>query len=242
MPKVTKFRCALVALILTTTVPASFLIQSASASTAACGDECSSPSNESLGSGEVLTVSGSNVEMAAASTTSSAQDWIPENEGSVSDAVNYQLISSKYAWQYSGDSVYEYQYAPDGVSSGQCLAANDTTYSTDAGLGDDTQDISVMLYPCGTSTETLWILDATGVSNGYEDLINADQEGTCTASGDCSLNTPFSNPAVLTVSGKQLVVAPITSTSGVVSATQSWANYTTAAAQVARAKASARKS
>lgn len=240
MSKVTKFYCVVAALILAAAVPASILIQSAGASTAACGIECTSPYNDS--SGEVLTVSGSSVEMAAASTTSSAQDWIPEQGQNVATAVDDQLISAKYQWLYYTDFVYEYQYAPDGVTSGQCLAANDTTYANDATLGDDTPDIPVTLAPCGQSAETLWILDGTGAPNGYEDLISADQEGSCTASGSCALATPFSDPAVLTVgSGGKLEVVQLTETSGVVSATQAWANYETAA-QVARAKSTARKS
>jgi len=112
---------ATVALVLVAaTVPGSLL--SAGASTTACGSACTSPSVQSLGTGEVLAVSSTNVVMSAASTTNSAEDWTPEQEGVVSNAVSAGVLSAKLDMLYSTDTLVEYQYAPDGVPSDECLA------------------------------------------------------------------------------------------------------------------------
>jgi len=103
-----------------TIVPVS--LESAGASTAACGTWCTSPYNQAAGSGEVLTVSGNSVVMATASTTSSTQDWTPEYEGDVTDAAGAGVAAQKLTLLYGDSSVYEFQYAPNGVPSDTCLS------------------------------------------------------------------------------------------------------------------------
>ena len=78
-------------------------------------------------------MSGSSVDMSAASTTSSTQDWTPEQEGDVANAVAAGVLSQKLNMLYSTDQLVEFQYAPNGVPSDKCLA---NTASDTIGLGE----------------------------------------------------------------------------------------------------------
>jgi hypothetical protein len=204
---------------------------SAEASTTACGSACASPWNESLGSGEVLAVSGSSVEMAAASTTNSAEDFTPEEEGGVTAAEQAGIISPKLNFQYSNDSVFEFQYAPDGVPKNECLADG---YGSVATINTEgtyyAPSLTVTLQPCGITAATLWIPDNDGTGNEPCDLINAGYEAAysygyqnyddTTSQGYTS---PFAEPTVLTVnSSGDVVLAPLSEIGGVVSPTQEW--------------------
>jgi hypothetical protein len=222
---------------------------SAGASTTECGPGCTSPYNESVGSSEVLTVSGSSVELAAASTTDSAQDWTVESEGAVSTAVSAGVLSARLNMLYSGDTVVEYQYAPDGVPSGNCLSDSDEELE-DTGTSADgayyyAPTLTVTLAPCGTTAQSLWILDATNAGDGYVDLINAGYQtfyqygfsgdadtnfsytsGLSTYNYDGGFASPFAEPTVLTVnSSGKVVLAQLSELGGVVSTTQMWADY-----------------
>jgi hypothetical protein len=208
-------------------IPGSVLSGSAAASTSVCGGDCTSPSVESLGTGEVLTVSGSNVEMATANTTSTTQDWTPVFEGDVTNAAEAGVVSSKLEMNYGGDTLVEFQYVPGGVPSDSCLA--DTA---NAGV-DDTYfyaQLSVGLATCGTTSQSLWILDAANEGDGYVDLINAGYEAWYTyeapnnSSAD-SYTSLFAEPEVLTVSGSKVELAPLSELGGVVSSSQLWAAW-----------------
>lgn len=244
MSTTAKFYFGGAAVLLLAIAPVSFLTLSAGASTTACGSACTSP--EPLDSSDALTVSGSTVELAAASTTNTGQDWTPQDEGTVGSATSLGLISSKFAWQYSGDQVYEFQYAPGGVASGKCLAANDQEYanesSTDAGYTSTA--IPVILEQCGVDSSTLWIEDTPSAApSGYLNLISADQVGWCgipEGSDNCALASPFAEPGVLTVSGSTLEVSPLSEIGGAVPASQLWGNTASAAEEALRAKADLR--
>jgi hypothetical protein len=207
-------------------------LQSAGASTTACGTWCTSPSNQSAGTGEVLTVSGSSIVMAAASTTNSAQDWTAEGEGEVSTAVTAGVLSGKLDMQYSGDTLLEYQYAPNGVPSGQCLADN----SNDPTIGNDsspiyTPTLTVVLAQCGVTAQSLWIVDQNNEANGYVDLINAGYETSYSYLASNSsvflpLTSPYAEPAVLTVnSSGKVVLAQLSEIGQTASPTQMWENF-----------------
>jgi hypothetical protein len=224
-------------------VPAGFLSADAStsalASTVACGSACTSPFVESLGSGEVLTVSGSgagaSIVMAAASATSSTQDWTPESEAPVPAFHGLGIISERLQLMYAPDSVYEFQYAPNGKASDYCLA--DDYGSVATGVNDGAQQyyyeptLTVTLAQCSVTAATLWILDNEGTGNEPCDLINAGYEAAyyygyqenpdAPAEGYAS---PFAEPAVLTVSsGGSVVLAPLGEIGGVVPSSQEWA-------------------
>jgi hypothetical protein len=211
-------------------LPVTFL--SAGASTTVCGSSCTSPYNESDGTSEVLTVSGSSVVMATASTTNSAQDWEPEYEDNVSEAVTAGIIPAKAGFLEENASLYEFQYAPDGVPSDKCLADNSSNAMVD---GLDAlyyvPTLTVGLSQCGTTAATLWAADFnTQAAGGYDDLINMGYETSYTFLAPNTQALPltpqFAEPAVLTVnSSGNLVLAPLSELGGAVSQTQLWGDY-----------------
>jgi hypothetical protein len=244
MSKKPKVYLAAAALIVTVSIPASLLsTRSAGASTTACGSSCTSPSVQSVGTGEVLTVSGSNVVMSAASTSNSAQDWTVEAIGTVDDAALYGVVSGKLQLQYGEGQLLEFQYAPDGVPSDQCLANTSSDVPPIGGTEDwFVPTLTVVLAKCGITAQSLWIVDPNNQVNGYADLINAGWESTYTYGAETSsdfddLTSPFAEPAVLTVnSSGDVVLAPLSEIGGVVSPTQMWTAFTSADQSALRAK------
>jgi hypothetical protein len=233
-----KFYLAAMAVSAAVAVAAGYLSADASttaqASTAACGSACTSPTNELAGTGEALAVSGSSVVMAAASTTNAAEDWTPEvEEQDVSAAAEAGVVSQKLDLNYSNDALVEFQYAPDGVPSDQCVG---DTSALNSSQTYNNPTLSVALEQCGVTAATLWILDENTLAsgNGYVDLINAGYEagytylapytGDSTLAGPDPVASPFAEPAVLTVSSGKVVLAPLSELGGVVSAAQMWEN------------------
>ena len=240
MPDKAKVYLAVAAMIAAAAVPAGLLsARSAGASTTACGRSCTSPTVQSLGTGEALAASGTSVVMSAASTTSSAQDWTPEQEGAVANAVSAGVLSAKLDMLYSTDQLVEFQYAPNGVPSDQCLA-NTAAIPYEGYIYDPT--LTVVLAQCGVTAQSLWILDADNEANGYVDLINAGYAITSTyavpgSTQDNNLTSPYAEPAVLTVnSSGKVVLAPLSELGGVVSATQMWADWSSPAQSELRTK------
>lgn len=90
-------------------VPAGLLSADApaGASTTACGGSCTSPTVQTVGTGQALAVSGTSVVMSAANTTSSTQDWTPEQEGDVANAVSAGVLAPKLNMLYSTDQLVE---------------------------------------------------------------------------------------------------------------------------------------
>jgi hypothetical protein len=224
-------------------VPASLLSADApaGASTTACGSSCTSPSVQSVGTGQVLTVSGTSLTMSAANTTSSTEDWTPEQEGDVANAVAANVLSPKLNMLYSTDQLVEFQYAPNGVPSDQCLADNWTgTGSLGGALAYNEPTLTVVLAQCGVTPASLWIVDANNEANGYVDLINAGYESTYSylaqnTSSFENLTSPFSEPAVLTVnSSGKVVLAFLSELGGVVSPTQMWSAWSAPAQALLR--------
>ena len=215
-------------------VPASLLSADApaGASTTACGGSCTSPSVQSVGTGQVLTVSGTSVTMSAANSTSSTQDWTPEQEGDVANAVAAGVLEPKLNMLYSTDQLVEFQYAPNGVPSDQCLANN---WSGTTPLGGSSNynvpTLTVVMAQCGITAASLWIVDANNEANGYVDLINAGYASSYSylaenAATFENLTSPFAEPAVLTVnSSGKVVLAFLSELGGVVSPTQMWSAW-----------------
>lgn len=199
----------------------------AGASTAACGSACASPSVQLLGTGEVLTVSGSSVKMATASATSTGQDWTPELEAPVSAGISATVVPAALGMNYAGDNLYEFQYVPGGVPSNECLSANYSSFN---------EDYTVGLYQCGVSAGTLWIVDQANAAGGYVDLISAGFQFDVSESE----TTPFAEPGVLTASSSgQVTVTALSELGGVVNSSQNWSAGFESAAAVARARAKA---
>ena len=186
----------------------------ASAATTTCGNACVSLYSQVLGSGQVLAngpkqgfpppscktrgVCGDSVTLAQASNSNSNEDFFGNNEGTVAQFAQAGLLSTNLTLHYANDSVFEFEYAPDGMPSGDCAGSY----------------LGIVLLPCGTTNMTLFIVDSANAVNGYSELIS----GT---------TTTFSNPMVLTVgtSGpRQLSLATLSQSGTTVSDTQMWAD------------------
>ncbi|HEY1920039.1 MAG TPA: hypothetical protein VGH27_31085 [Streptosporangiaceae bacterium] len=166
-------------------------IPQASAATAQCGSLCASFHPLSYGTSDVLAVEGASgtkasqgqkVTIAAASSTNQAEDWVLEDEGTVSEFYEAGLMSAEMNLHWGSDQVYQITYAPDGTWTGFCLGVSSTN-----GSG------SVTLQPCGETAAALWVADTADASGRALPLINGD-------------NNNFSNPYSLTASspGTQL--------------------------------------
>ncbi len=191
---------AVAAVIVAAAVPAGLIYgSSAGASTTACGSACTSPTVQSLGTGEALAVSGSSVVMSTANTTSSTEDWTPESEGTVGNASLRRCGVPGCSWQYDADQLVEYQYAPNGVPSDECLA--DTASVPLQGPSFYAPSLTVALEPCGITAQSLWILDASNGSNGYVNLVNAGYAAASAydepenASSNDDFTIPFAEPS-----------------------------------------------
>jgi hypothetical protein len=134
--------------------------------------------------------------------------------------------------QYSGDTLLEYQYAPNGVPSGQCLADGDSNamvngYTPPVYL----PSLTVVLAECGVTAASLWIVDQTNAAGGYVDLINAGYESSytylaSTTSNADPITSPFAEPAVLTVnSSGKVVLAQLSEIGQVPSPSQMWMGF-----------------
>jgi hypothetical protein len=198
----------------------------AGASTTACGSSCTSPSNQSTGT--VLAVSGGSVTLSAANTTSSSQDWTPEQDGDVANAVAAGVLAPKLNMLYSTDPVIEFQTAPNGVPSDNCLADLFTTPLGAGSLPYFAPNLTVGTAQCGITAATLWIVDASNEANGFTDLINAGYEaafsfGAPDNSTAENITSPFAEPVVLTVnSSGKVVLAPLSQLGATVAPTQMW--------------------
>jgi hypothetical protein len=216
----------------------------ARASTTACGPACASPSVESLGTGEVLTAEGSDegsgVKLAAASTSDTTQDWTIMSENTVGNAVSAGVLSSKLAMLQNPSTLIEIEYVPGGDPSGLCLADTASALAAAGGGSSyyETPTTSVALEPCGTTAQSLWIIDINCELDTYCDLINAGYETWYNygapadpdqdeADGD-NLTTPFAEPMVLTASSSgALSLAMLAELGNVVPpADQAWTDYT----------------
>jgi hypothetical protein len=242
MSKAARVYLAVVAVIVAAAVPAGLLSAggSAGASTSVCGDECTSPSVESLGTGDVLTAEGSSAGSSvklSTSTTSETTDWTIEDEYGVPNAVSWGVISNKLEMLYADSYLIEIQYAPDGDPSNLCLS--NTSVQLDPNDDGDLSTIyvptqSVALEPCGITAQSLWIIDQSCALDTYCDLINAGYEAQYTYLaptnpdvGSSGVTSPFAEPYVLTASSSgALSLAPLAAIGGNVPASQAWTAYT----------------
>ena len=92
---------------------------------------------------------GQPVTLAPASGANKAEDFSPDNVATVRSLVAAGLMNPGLDKLYSGLSVYEFQYAPGGKSTGLCAGVGTTP-----GLATP-----VTLQPCGVTARTTWILD-----------------------------------------------------------------------------------
>ena len=183
----------------------------AHAATTQCGDDCASLYNLIYGSSDVIAVAGASgtsshtgqpVALLAASGSNQGEDWVLEDEGTVSDFYAAGYVSAAMNLHYGGDEVYEYDYAPYGVYTGECLGV--------AGIAGNGAPVS--LQPCGVSAKTLWAADVADQYQRQVPLINGS-------------DTNFSYPYVLTAdtTGITMTTHMLTGGNGVIDDGQYWA-------------------
>jgi hypothetical protein len=172
----------------------------AAANTPSCGDDCYTYYSYDFGQAFVLDVLrqgekvGQPIIQFRNSDSDPAEDFVYDEEGSVSDFFAAGLVSSALDLHYGGgcesgvytgtppvctvsypdDNAFELEYAPYGVDSGLCAGTAST-----AGNGTP-----VALEECGVSSKTVWVEDYTDAYDGYIPLINGS-------------DTNFSHPYVL---------------------------------------------
>ena len=97
-----------------------------------------------------------------------AEDFKLWYEGTVAIFYANGIVGPAVGLTWPSDSVYEYEYSPDGVPSGLCMglavtAANGTP---------------VTLQPCGITSRTLWITLSIDTIGGSQPLINGSDTVT----------------------------------------------------------------
>ena len=178
----------------------------AGAASAACGSSCVSMYNQKFGGADVSAVSGGTAATGqaitlAAAAPSTAEDWSVAVQGSVSDFYAAGLMNATLNQYYGSDQVYEFEYKPGGISSGECLGIA-------SGPG---QGSKVTLQPC-TSVNATWIYDAAAANGGYVPYISGS-------------DTKYPAPYVLTApaaGGDFTTRALQVNSNGVVSEDQMW--------------------
>jgi len=176
----------------------------ATAQTPACGFNCETVYGDQFGPSFQLDVLrqgekvGQPIIQVRASNSDPAEDFVYDEEGSVSDFYAAGLVSESLDFHYGGlgcesgyapgppatcatpypdDNAFELEYAPYGVDSGLCAGTAST-----AGNGTP-----VALEPCGVSSKTVWVEDVADSTDGIDGpypLINGS-------------DTNFSHPYVL---------------------------------------------
>lgn len=200
----------------------------ANAATSSCGKHCINLYSQQFGKNYVVDdkgqgqKNGTQAILWQASNSDPAEDWTVlgldgrRSQGDPTDTVNSYwlngLVSGALNQHYKNDVAFELEYTPSGVSTAQCLGVAST-----AGRGT-----KVGLEPCGASSKTLWVIDASDVQSyswqHYVPLINGSDNN-------------FDDPYVLTFPGgspldkprPQLETYPLLKSSrGVVNDTQEW--------------------
>ena len=137
------------------------------AASPACGTSCVSMYNQKFGGDDVSAVSGGaaatgRAVILAPTASSTTEDWSATLQGAVSDFYAAGLMNATLDAHYGPDPVYEFQYKPGGINSGECLGIA-------AGPGQGT---TVTLQPCGKTANTAWIYDMAAASGGYVPYIS----------------------------------------------------------------------
>lgn len=156
----------------------------ANASTPSCGHRCVNIYSQVWGSKNPLDVykqaakTGNKIILFPKSNSDPGQDFTVSLQGKTSDFYALGLVSAGVELHYANDKAYEVEYTPYGVGTDLCVG-------TGATAGNGT---AVTLQPCGASSKTVWIVDASKEHRGYAPLINGS-------------DTNFSHPYVLTYKG-----------------------------------------
>jgi hypothetical protein len=165
-------------------------VTGAKATTPSCNTGCVEIFNQKIG-GHFVTDSfkqraatGNPIILWPNGNSDKALDFDYAFQGTVSQLYTAGLVSANVNLHYGSDEAVEFEYAPLGQNSGQCIGIPPGMVP-----GNGTK---VALYPCGKNAGTMWILDATdsAVHGAYTylPLING-------------ADTNFSHPYVMSYPG-----------------------------------------
>lgn len=177
------------------------------AATIDCGANCIALASQEYGTGYVSAVSGGTAQIGQKIILSpagqySAEDFTAVTEGTVAEFCSVGLMGPVMCLTWPTLNALQYQYAPEGIYSGLCLAADTTAVN----------DTTVDLQECGASALTVWVPLPTDDIGGFEPLIN----GT---------NTNATAPFVLTAgssAGDNLTTHTLDLIAGTVNPDQMW--------------------
>lgn len=132
----------------------------ANAATMKCGDGCVTLASQKYGTTDVVAAGQSSAGTLAAFWYSNSEDFSGQLVGNVHNLAKAGLIAKSIDKTYDSDAVYQYEYAPRGIASGNCLGT--TAGST-----------AVTLLPCGVDSSTLWVGLSGHQSGNFEPLMSA---------------------------------------------------------------------
>jgi hypothetical protein len=157
----------------------------AQAATPPCGHSCIDVFSRLFGTHKhpafVFDVKGGNASTGApiilwrTSNSDSAEDFTVAAQGTVHSFFLAGLVSSALDLHYHNLQAFEFEFAPFGNQSGQCMGVGSTAHNGS----------KVSLQACGVSSKTIWVVDSFSAIKGfYVPLINGS-------------DTNFSHPFVL---------------------------------------------
>jgi hypothetical protein len=183
----------------------------ATAATPRCGSSCTALSDQASGHGYVTSVAVSGLDRREQTTTivlagsgpNTSEDFFREYEGTVAQFYSAGLVSAAMDQTWPTDSVYEYEYAPGGHGSAQCIAVPSTAAAGTV----------LTLGTCGSTAAVVWVALSAASIGGHEPLIN----GT-----DTVINTPY----VMTANGVNgaLTTQQLSLVDGTLNPQQMWAD------------------
>jgi len=161
-------------------IAAAAAMPAATAASPQCGSSCTAISDQAAGHGYVtsVAVSGRNLRkpvttiVLAGAGPNTSEDFFRQYEGTVAQFYAAGLVSAAMDQTWPTDSVYEYQYAPGGRDSSECIAVPSTAAAGTV----------LTLGPCGSTAAVVWVALSAASIGGYEPLIN----GT-----DTVVDTPY---------------------------------------------------
>jgi len=139
----------------------------AGAATPECGAACRTLASEQWGFSDVVSriniphINDTYMSLDPPSETPN-EDFYQDYAGTVLQFYQAGYMSAQWAQLYPNYPVYEFQYAPDGDSSGSCIASAAT-----AGEGT-----GIDLATCGSTSQELWIPLPNDQQNGYDPMAN----------------------------------------------------------------------
>jgi hypothetical protein len=185
----------------------------AQAATQVCGYYCVTLAAQSLGSGEVIDVSG-NGAVLMAPWFNPGEDFVGMPMGTVAQLAQSGQIPSSLAATYGQEIVYQLIYAPAGALTGNCL-----------GIASLAPGAGLKLQFCGAPNNGLPTPEANGQKSALWIGIHADHNGDFQPFINVAASTTGTNGALALTAGTAggpLTIQNLSSPNGSVASDQMW--------------------